>query len=302
MKRIFLFLVVNMAVMLLAMVAFHLVCRFLGIDPSAAFTIGGTQIDYKAVAVFSLVFGMIGSFISLLLSKTLAKMSVGAVVITGSEGETERWLVDTVASLADSAGINMPEVAVYEGSPNAFATGAFRNSSLVAVSTGIIRGMTREELRAVLGHEISHVANGDMVTMTLLQGVLNACVLFLSRVLAQIAATAGKSESRRSSPMTYYLVYYALQIGLGMLASLVVFWYSRRREYAADAGSAKLIGSPASMIAALRRLGSFSKTELPDAVKAFGIASGRRTTVFSTHPAIEDRIEALVALSNRPPC
>ena len=296
MKRIFLFLVANFAIMLVMMVMFHVVCAFLGVDPNAAFAQGG-ELNLEALAVFSLIFGMTGSIISLLLSKTIAKWSVGAKTIDGTEGEAERWLVDTVRNLAERANVKMPEVAIYEGPANAFATGAFRNHALVAVSTDIMAQMTKEELRAVLGHEMSHVANGDMVTMTLLQGVLNACVIFLSRVVAFMAANAasdGKGRRRGSSGI-YHLVYFMMQIVLGFVASLVVYWYSRRREYAADAGSANLLGTPSSMIAALRRLGNLEPGVLPDSIKAMGIA-GKHASIFATHPSLEDRIEALERL------
>ena len=296
MKRIFLFLVANFAIMLVMMVVFHVVCAFLGVDPNAAFAQSG-ELNLEALAVFSLIFGMTGSIISLLLSKTIAKWSVGAKTIDGTEGEAERWLVDTVRSLAERANVKMPEVAIYEGQANAFATGAFRNHALVAVSTDIMAQMTKEELRAVLGHEMSHVANGDMVTMTLLQGVLNACVIFLSRVVAFLAANAasdGKGRRRGSSGI-YTIVYFVMQIVLGIAASLVVYWFSRRREYAADAGSANLLGTPSSMIAALRRLGNLEPGVLPDSLKAMGIA-GKHASIFATHPSLEDRIEALERL------
>ncbi len=296
MKRIFLFLVANFAIMLVMMVMFHVVCAFLGVDPNAAFAQSG-ELNLESLAVFSLIFGMTGSIISLLLSKTIAKWSVGAKTIDGTEGEAERWLVDTVRSLAERANVKMPEVAIYEGHANAFATGAFRNHALVAVSTDIMAQMTKEELRAVLGHEMSHVANGDMVTMTLLQGVLNACVIFLSRVVAFLAANAasdGKGRRRGSSGI-YTIVYFVMQIVLGIAASLVVYWFSRRREYAADAGSANLLGSPSSMIAALRRLGNLEPGVLPDSIKAMGIA-GKHASIFATHPSLEDRIEALERL------
>ncbi len=295
MKRTFLFLVTNIAIMLVMMVAFHVVCALLGVDPNAAFR--GTGLDLTSLAVFSLIFGMTGSVISLLLSKSIAKMSVGAQVIDGSEGDAERWLVDTVRSLAERANVKMPEVAIYKGEANAFATGAFRNSALVAVSTKIMEQMTREELRAVLGHEMSHVSNGDMVTTTLVQGVLNACVIFFSRLVAAVAANAmsnGK-ERRGSSRGVYYAVYYVMQLTLGMAASLIVYWHSRRREYAADAGSANLLGSPFPMIAALRRLENLRPGILPDSLKAMGI-SGSHASLFSTHPSIEDRIAALERL------
>ena len=296
MKRIFLFLVANFAIMLVMMVVFHVVCAFLGVDPNAAFAQSG-ELNLEALAVFSLIFGMTGSIISLLLSKTIAKWSVGAKTIDGTEGEAERWLVETVRNLAERANVKMPEVAIYEGQANAFATGAFRNHALVAVSTDIMAQMTKEELRAVLGHEMSHVANGDMVTMTLLQGVLNACVIFLSRVVAFLAANAasdGKGRRRGSSGI-YTIVYFVMQIVLGIAASLVVYWFSRRREYAADAGSANLLGTPSSMIAALRRLGNLEPGVLPDSIKAMGIA-GKHASIFATHPSMEDRIEALERL------
>jgi heat shock protein HtpX len=217
-------------------------------------------------------------------------------VIDGSEGEAERWLVETVADLSRRANIKMPEVAVYPGAANAFATGAFKNSALVAVSSDIMGQMTKEELRAVLGHEISHVANGDMVTLTLVQGVLNAFVIFFSRMLARVLSSNG--EGRRSSGGMYFLLVFAFDIAFGLLASLVVFAYSRRREYAADAGSARLLGTPFSMIAALQRLGHLTPGVLPDSLKAMGIAAGKRTSLFSTHPSLDDRIEAL---RNLPP-
>ena len=291
MKRVFLFLVTNFAVMIAMMVVFHVVCALMGVDPNAAFRSNG--LDITSLAVFALIFGMGGSVISLLLSKTIAKASVGARVIDGTEGDEERWLVETVRSLAERANVKMPEVAIYEGEANAFATGAFRNSALVAVSTKIMEQMSREELRAVLGHEMSHVANGDMVTTTLIQGVLNACVIFFSRLVAALASS-GKDRRGRSAGM-YYLVYYVMQITLGIAASLVVYWHSRKREYAADAGSANLLGSPSPMIAALRRLGNLQAGILPDSLKALGI-SGKHASLFSTHPSLEDRIEALERL------
>ena len=293
MKRIFLFVVTNLAVMLVMTVAFHVVCALVGVDPAAAFS--GTGLDLMSLAVFSLIFGMGGAIISLLLSKTIAKMSVGARVIDGTEGEAERWLVETVRSLAERANVQMPEVAIYEGEANAFATGAFRNHALVAVSTKIMEQMTREELRAVLGHEMSHVANGDMVTTTLVQGVLNAFVLFFSRLVAAVAAGAlakDRNSRRSASRGIYYLVYYVMQMVLGLGASLVVCWHSRRREYAADAGSANLLGSASPMIAALRRLDNLRPGILPDSLKAMGI-SGKRASLFATHPSIDDRVAAL---------
>lgn len=285
MKRVLLFLVTNIAVLLTLGVVANVVSAFLG--TSLEGLIGQ---EYAHLAIFAFVYGFIGAFISLLLSKPIAKFSCGAHTIDGTEGEAERWLVSTVEDLARRANIKTPEVAIYHGSANAFATGAFKNSALVAVSTDITAQMTKEELRAVLGHEISHIANGDMVTLTLVQGVLNAFVLFFSRVLAQLLSGG---EKRRNSGFSYLLIVLALQTLLGFIASLIVFAFSRHREYAADAGSARLLGTPQYMIAALRRLGNLQPGVLPDSLKAFGIASKRSSSIFSTHPSLEDRIDAL---------
>ena len=290
MKRIFLFLVTNIAVLVTLGIVANLLCAFL-YGTSVEQVIGP---EWTVLLVYAFVYGMLGAFISLLFSKPIAKMSCGAKTIDGTEGEAERWLVATVEDLARQAGIKTPEVAIYPGAANAFATGAFKNSALVAVSTDIMGQMTKEELRAVLGHEMSHVANGDMVTLTLVQGVLNAFVIVISRVLASVIANAGKGEgNRRNNGGMYFLLVIVLQIALGILASLVVMWFSRRREYAADAGSAKLLGTPSAMIAALRRLGNLQPGVLPDSLKAMGIAEGKKTSIWSTHPSIEDRIAAL---------
>ena len=297
MKRIFLFLVTNIAVLLTLGVVANLLCVCL-YGTSIEQAIGP---EWTVLLVYAFVYGMLGAFVSLLFSKPIAKMACGARTIDGSEGEAERWLVQTVEDLARRAGVDTPEVAIYPGQANAFATGAFRNHALVAVSTDIMGQMTREELRAVLGHELSHVANGDMVTLTLVQGVLNAFVIVVSRVLASVIANGSKGESRRNSDGLYFLLVMVLQLAFGILASLIVFWFSRRREYAADAGSAKLLGTPSSMIAALRRLGNLQPGVLPDSLKAMGIAEGRRTSVWSTHPALEDRIAALQALTMTAP-
>lgn len=296
MKRIFLFLITNLLVMFSLMIAANLISIFLGAPLREIFG------DYEPLVVFAFVFGMGGAFISLLLSKTIVKFSTGAQVIDGSEGEAERWLVSTVEDLSRRANVRTPEVAIYEGDANAFATGAFKNSSLVAVSIGIMRQMTREELRAVLGHEMSHVANGDMVTMTLVQGVLNSMVIFLAHVLAVLADNAmrsGERGRRRGGNFFYYIIYHTLHTLLGLLAALLVAAYSRRREFAADKGSAMLLGSPSSMIAALRRLGNLQPGVLPDSLKAFGIASGKsHVSLFATHPSLEARIEALQNLTH----
>ena len=290
MKRIFLFLVTNIAVLLTLGIVANLLCAFL-YGSSVEQVIGP---EWTVLLVYAFVYGMLGAFISLLFSKPIAKMSCGAKTIDGTEGEAERWLVATVEDLARQAGVKTPEVAIYPGAANAFATGAFRNSALVAVSTDIMGQMSKEELRAVLGHEMSHVANGDMVTLTLVQGVLNAFVIVISRVLASVLANAGKGEgNRRNNGGMYFLLVMVLQLALGILASLVVMWFSRKREYAADAGSAKLLGTPSAMIAALRRLGNLQPGVLPDSLKAMGIAEGKKTSIWSTHPSIEDRIEAL---------
>lgn len=286
MKRVLLFLVTNIAVMIMLSIIANVACVFLG--TTVAELIGP---EWAHLAIFAFVYGMLGAVISLLISKPMAKFACGARVISGNEGSAERWLVDTVEDLARRANIKTPEVAIYQGAANAFATGAFKNSALVAVSTDIMAQMTKEELRAVLGHEISHVANGDMVTLTLVQGVLNAFVIFFSRMLARILSSSG--ENRRSSSGTYFLLVIVLDIALGFLASLIVFAYSRRREYAADAGSAQLLGTPSSMIAALKRLGNLEPGVLPDSLKAMGIAEGKRTSIFSTHPSLDDRIKAL---------
>lgn len=292
MKRIFLFLITNIAVLLTLGVVANLLCMYLLGTPIEQL-VGP---EWTIILVYAFIYGMLGAFISLLFSKQIAKMSCKAKTIDGSEGEAERWLVATVTDLAQRANIKTPEVAIYPGAPNAFATGAFKNSALVAVSTEIMGQMSKEELRAVLGHEMSHVANGDMVTLTLVQGVLNAFVIVISRVLASVIANNGKGESRRNNDGLYYLLVMVLQMALGVLASLIVMWFSRKREYAADAGSAKLLGSPSPMIAALRRLGNLQPGVLPDSLKAFGVF-GKKTSIWATHPSLEDRIEALQNLT-----
>jgi len=285
MKRIFLLIATNLAVMLVL----SIVVSVLGLDQ----WLTAEGIDYYSMLVMSAVFGFGGAFISLLMSKTIAKWSTGAQVIDGSEGTTQYWLVQTVQRLAQEAKIGMPEVALYEGPANAFATGAFRDSALVAVSTGLIESMSREEVEAVLGHEISHVANGDMVTLTLIQGVLNTFVFFLSRVVGMIVDRVVFRTERGLGP-GFYITMIVSQILFGIAASAIVAWFSRRREFRADAGSASLLGSPRPMIAALSRLGSIQSGGLPDQVKAFGINShSGLAMLFATHPPIEQRIAAL---------
>jgi len=285
MKRVLLLIATNFAVMLVL----SIVVSVLGLDQ----WLSNEGINYYELLVFSAVFGFGGAFISLLMSKTIAKWSTGAQVIDGSEGTTQYWLVQTVHHLADKAGIGKPEVAVYEGPANAFATGAFRNSALVAVSTGLVEAMSKEEVEAVLGHEVTHVANGDMVTLTLIQGVLNTFVFFLSRVVGFIVDKAVFRTERGVGP-GFYITMIVSQILFGIAASAIVAWFSRRREFRADAGSAGLLGSPQPMIAALSRLGSLQTGGLPDSVKAFGINSNSGlANLFATHPPLEVRIAAL---------
>jgi heat shock protein HtpX len=288
MKRIVLFLATNLAVILVMSVVLSL----LGVDRFLT----GTGLNLGSLLVFSLVAGFTGAFISLLLSKPMAKWSTGARVIDAPSTTTELWLVDTVKKLADRAGIAMPEVAIYEGEPNAFATGAFKNSALVAVSTGLLANMTKDEVEAVLGHEIAHVSNGDMVTLTLIQGVVNTFVIFLARVVGYlIDKTLFRSNDDRPG-IGYMITVFACEIVFGILASIIVAWFSRYREFRADAGSAKLLGSPQPMMKALARLGGLEPAEhLPETYKALGINSARSgfSALFSTHPPIEERIAAL---------
>jgi heat shock protein HtpX len=285
MKRIVLFLVTNVAVMLVLSAAVSL----LGVDRYLT----AEGLDLTTLLVFSAVIGFGGAIISLLISKMMAKMSTGAQIVDGSEGSTQYWLVETVRRLAQSAGIGMPEVAIYEGEPNAFATGAFRDSALVAVSTGLLQGMSREEVEAVLGHEVAHIANGDMVTLTLIQGVVNTFVVFLSRVVGYIVDKA-IFKTERGVGMGYYVTSFACQIVFGILASIIVAWFSRRREFRADAGSAKYLGSPTPMMHALARLGGLEPGALPAAFQSSGISNKPGImALFSTHPPIEERIAAL---------
>ncbi len=286
MKRIFLFILTNLALMVVLSLVLVVIQVGFGINVSDGTLLG--------LAVFALVFGMGGAIISLLLSKLMAKWSTGARVINGSEGELEGWLVRSVEQLAGAANIGMPEVAIYEGAPNAFATGARRNRALVAVSTGLLQSMSRSEIKAVLGHEVGHVANGDMVTMTLLQGVLNAAVILLSRIIGYAVDRALSSDSRRRLGLGYHLTYLVMQLVLGILASLVVMGFSRRREFAADASAARYLGSPGDMIAALQRLGGLASGDLPDSLRAFGINNRQSWAhLFSSHPPLEQRIERL---------
>ena len=285
MKRVVLFLITNIAVMIVLSITLSV----LGVNQFMT----ANGLDFGMLLVFSAVIGFVGSFFSLLISKPMAKWSTGAKVIDGSEGTTQFWLVQSVKTLAERANIGMPEVAIFEGEPNAFATGAFKNSSLVAVSTGLIESMSREEVEAVIGHEISHIANGDMVTLTLIQGVVNTFVVFLARVVGYfVDKVVFKSE--RGIGMGYYITVIVCEIVFGVLASMIVAWFSRRREFRADAGSAGLLGSPNPMVAALARLGGLVPGELPKSFKAAGINDKPGfMALFSTHPPIQERIAAL---------
>jgi len=288
MKRIVLFLATNIAVL----VVLSIIINVLGVGQFLT----AEGIDYTTLLVFSAVIGFGGAIISLLISKWMAKMSTGARVIDGSEGTTEYWLVSTVKKLADTAGIGMPEVAIFEGAPNAFATGAFKNSALVAVSTGLLQSMSRDEVEAVLGHEVAHVANGDMVTLTLIQGVVNTFVIFLSRIIGYVVDKMIFRTERGVGP-GFFIASLVAQVVLGILASMIVAWFSRQREFRADRGSAQMLGSPRPMINALARLGGAPAGELPQAFEAHGIkqSKSRFLGLFASHPPIEERIAALQA-------
>lgn len=288
MKRIVLFLATNLAVMLVM----SLVLSLLGVNRY----LSGSGLNLGTLMVFSLVVGFTGAIFSLLISKPMAKWSTGARVIDAPSSSSELWLVDTVRRLAGRAGIEMPEVAVYEGEANAFATGAFKNAALVAVSTGLLESMSKEEVEAVLGHEIAHVANGDMVTMTLIQGVVNTFVVFLARVVGYAIdkAVFRNNNDNRGPGIGYTITVFICELLFGLLASIIVAWFSRQREFRADAGSAKLLGSGQPMIHALARLGGLEPGELPKSMAASGISDKPGISAwFSTHPPIEQRIAAL---------
>jgi heat shock protein HtpX len=292
-KRIFLFILTNLAVILIL----SIVLTLLGID--RVLDAQGIDLDLRNLLVFAAVFGFGGAFISLAMSKWTAKRMTGAEVIVSPRNIDEAWLVQTVKRQAERAGIGMPEVALYEApDPNAFATGMRRNSALVAVSTGLLRSLNRDEVEAVLGHEISHVANGDMVTLTLIQGVVNTFVIFFSRVVGHFVDRVVFKTERGHGP-AFMITTIIAQVVFGILASVIVMWFSRQREFRADAGSAGLAGRD-KMIAALRRLQkSVQLPHLPDQMAAFGISGGRGSgwrRLFMTHPPLEERIEALSRL------
>jgi heat shock protein HtpX len=285
MKRIALFLLTNLAVMLVLGIVLSLVFKFTGLDSRST---GG-------LLLLAAVFGFGGSFISLAMSKWIAKRSTGAVIITQPNTETERWLVNTVAAQAKKAGISCPEVAVYNAPDmNAFATGMTKNKALVAVSSGLLQSMTRDEAEAVLAHEVSHIASGDMVTMALLQGVVNTFVIFIARFLGNIIDSIlnnNNSESARRG-FSYYIIVFVLEIIFGVLASTIVMYYSRQREFSADSGAAKLVGKN-KIIAALKRLQNGSDSHLEGNMMAFGISGKRSGGLFMSHPPLESRIKAL---------
>lgn len=291
MKRLVLFLLTNIAVLALLTI----IVRATGADAALA----ERGMDWHGLLIFAAVIGFAGSLISLALSKWQAKTFMGVRVIGQPQTETESWLLETVREHASRVGIGMPEVGVYDGAEmNAFATGASRNHALVAVSSGLVRGMTREEAHAVLGHEITHAANGDMVTLALIQGVVNTFVIFLSRVLGTLLdgfLSGGRTEQRRGPGPFYFVSVIVLQVVLGLFANIIVMWFSRRREFRADAGGARLDGT-GNMIAALERLQAGEGAALPGSLRAFGIsgegASGLRR-LFMSHPPIPERIAAL---------
>jgi heat shock protein HtpX len=285
MKRIFLFVMTNLAVVLVL----GIVANILGVNRFLT----PQGLNLTSLLGFALIMGFGGAFISLLISKPVAKWSSGVRVIKEPQNADEAWIVDTVKKFADKAQIGMPEVGIFEGEPNAFATGAFKNSALVAVSTGLLQGMTREEIEAVIGHEVAHIANGDMVTMTLIQGVMNTFVVFLSRVIGYAVDSFLKKGSDSTGPgIGYYVTTIVMDIALGFAAHMVVAWFSRHREFRADAGAAQLMGRTQPMMNALARLGGMVPGELPKSVAAMGIAGGMGK-LFSTHPPIEERIAAL---------
>ncbi|MEY4749008.1 MAG: hypothetical protein RIQ60_1222 [Pseudomonadota bacterium] len=287
MKRVLLFLLTNVAVMVVLGIA----ASVLGLHNYAR----GSGLQLGTLLGFALLMGFGGATISLLISKPMAKWSTGAAVINESADPTHRWLVDTVRRLSAKAGLKMPEVAIYDGEPNAFATGAFKNSALVAVSSGLLHDLDREEIEAVLGHEVAHIANGDMVTMTLIQGVMNTFVVFLSRVVGFFVDRVILKNERDGPGMGYMITTVVLDLLLGVVAAMIVAWFSRQREFRADAGSAALLGSKQPMIRALRNLGGLDPGELPKSVAAMGISSraGGLLALFASHPPMAERVAAL---------
>jgi heat shock protein HtpX len=290
MKRVALFIGTNLAVMFIIGIIFSV----FGLGRA----VGPDGLNLTSLLVMSAVIGFTGSIISLLISKKMAKWSTGAQVIEQARSQDEQWLLDSVKKLAETAGIGMPEVAIYEGEPNAFATGAFKNSALVAVSTGLLRSMTKEEVEAVLAHEVAHIANGDMVTLTLIQGVVNTFVVFLSRAVGYVIDKQINKDGNGQG-IGYMVTSLVCQLVFGVLASIIVAWFSRQREFRADSGAAKYMGQPSSMIKALGKLGGVEAGELPKSMAASGIGmpSGM-SALFASHPPIQDRIAALKAATH----
>ena len=285
MKRIALFLLTNFAVV----AVLGIVTSLLGVNR----WMSANGINYSALLVFSFVTGFAGAIISLLMSKFMAKQSMGLTMIDQPRNADEAWIVDTVRQLTERAGIAMPEVGIYDGAPNAFATGAFKNSALVAVSTGLLQSMNKEEVTAVLGHEVSHIANGDMVTLTLIQGVMNTFVVFLSRVVGSVVDGFLRRDNENSGPgIGYMITTMVLDMLFGFVASMIVAWFSRQREFRADAGSAHLLGNSAPMVHALQRLGGVEPGVMPKGLQAMGI-TGPLGQLFATHPPLEERIARL---------
>lgn len=286
MKRVVLFLATNLAVIVVLSIVLNIIMAVFGVDFGS----------YQGLLIFAALFGFGGAFISLWMSKWMAKRSTGAQVITQPRNDAERWLVETVSRQAKQAGIKMPEVAIYDSpEPNAFATGPSKSDSLVAVSTGLLRNMTKDEVEAVLAHEVSHVANGDMVTLTLIQGVVNTFVIFLARVVAGLINNAlrGNQQGGSGRGFAYFGLVILFEIIFGALASLIVFYFSRQREYRADAGAARLVGAP-KMIAALQRLAQGRESQLDDRLLAFGIKGKlAKGELMMTHPPLDKRIQAL---------
>lgn len=287
MKRIILFLLTNLGVMLVLGLAVNL----LGLN--GFLTANG--LNLTSLLGFALVMGFGGAFISLLISKPMAKWTTRLQLINDSPDPTHRWLVQTVERFSQKAGIKTPEVGIYEGDPNAFATGAFKNSALVAVSTGLLQSMTKEEVEAVIGHEVAHVANGDMVTMALIQGVMNTFVVFLSRVIGYVVDKVVLRNTNDGPGMGYYITTIVLDMLLGVVAALIVAWFSRQREFRADADAATLMGRKQPMINALARLGGLDPGEMPKAMAAMGISArpSGLMALFSSHPPMDERIARL---------
>ncbi len=282
MKRIGYWIATNLAIMAMLGVMLNIILPLLGIEAG----------QNASLLIICLAFGMGGSLISLMMSKSMAIRSTGAQIITNPRTATETWLVETVARLAKESNIGMPDVAIYPAADiNAFATGAKRDQALVAVSSGLLQQMSRDEAEAVLAHEVAHIANGDMITLTLIQGVLNTFVMFMARIVANIIVNAMRNNNQSAGTFVYFGIVFVLEIIFGLLASIIVMWFSRKREYAADSGAAKLVG-PQKMIMALQRLKQSYPSELKGELVAFGINS-KPSELFASHPSLDDRISAL---------